>query len=311
VWSLSATINLASGVYFLGMTPWFFVFIFFLLTLAPTKCNTQTMDKAFKKILVAYDNSSAAKSSLQSAVGVSLRFGSSITVVVVDDDGIDKTESLAFLNDFSAKARVPLEIKELAGSVFEEVLKLEKEGNYDLILQGSHGSNGWKSTLMGSNAFKVVIGSDCPVISVTEAASSPELKNIILPLADSRSTRQKVPYCIELAKAFGATIHILGISKDSGSETKKRVRSYVLQTERYLLERGIPCTTKEEYGVKVPEACVEYGEEMNAGLMLMMTETESAGIFMGTYAQQMVNNSTIPIMTIHSRDTKLAGAAGY
>ncbi|MFB1004443.1 MAG: universal stress protein, partial [Bacteroidia bacterium] len=187
----------------------------------------------------------------------------------------------------------------------------EKEGDYDLILQGSHGSKGWKSKLMGSNAFKVVSGSDCPVISVTEAASSPELKNIILPLADSRSTRQKVPYCIEVAKAFGATVHILGISKDSGSETKKRVRSYVVQTEKYLVERGIPCTVKEEYGVKVPEACIKYGEEMNAGLMLIMTETESAGLFMDTYAQQMVNNSTSPVMTIHNRDTKLTGSAGY
>jgi nucleotide-binding universal stress UspA family protein len=269
------------------------------------------MEKAFKKILVAYDNSSAAKSALQSALGVSLKFGSSITVVVVDDEGSDKSESVTFLKEFSAKTGAHLDIRELSGSVFEEVLKLEKEGDYDLILQGSHGSKGWKSKLMGSNAFKVVSGSDCPVISVTEAASSPELKNIILPLADSRSTRQKVPYCIEVAKAFGATVHILGISKDSGSETKKRVRSYVVQTEKYLVERGIPCTVTEEYGVKVPEACIKYGEEMNAGLMLIMTETESAGLFMDTYAQQMVNNSTIPVMTIHNRDTKLTGSAGY
>lgn len=270
------------------------------------------MEKAFKKILVAYDNSLAAKSALQSAYGVSQKFNSEITAVVVSD-GKDNNadESVVYLKNFAAELGTRIDIKEVSGSVYDEVLKLEKDGNFDLILQGSHGISGWKSKLMGSNAFKVVSGSNCPVISVTEAASSPELKNIILPLADSRSTRQKVPYCIEMAKAFGATVHVLGVSKSSGDETKRTVSSYVAQTEKYLLERGIPCTTKEEYGVKVPETCISYGEELNAGLMLMMTETESAGVFMDTYAQQLVNHSTIPVMTIHSRDTKLAGASGY
>lgn len=270
------------------------------------------MEKAFNKILVAYDNSIAAKSALRSAYGVSLKFNSEITAVVVSDGkDINTAESTTYLTNFASELGISLDIKERSGSVYDEILKLEKEGDFDLILQGSHGASGWKSLLMGSNAFKVVSGSDCPVISVTEAASSPELKNILLPLADSRSTRQKVPYCIAVAKAFGATVHILGVSKGSGDETQKTVSSYVSQTERYLLERGIPCTVKEEYGVKVPETCIAYGEELKAGLMLMMTETESAGVFMDSYAQQLVNHSTIPVMTIHSRDTKLAGASGY
>ena len=79
----------------------------------------------------------------------------------------------------------------------------------------------------------------------------------------------------------------------------------------YLSTRGVKCTHEEKYGVNVAETCIGYGEEVNAGLMLIMTETESAGLFMGTYAQQLVNSSTIPVMSIHSRDTRLAGAAGY
>jgi len=270
------------------------------------------MGKAFKKILVAFDNSIAAKSALNSAYGVSLKFDSSITVVLVSGGKEDNaSEARGFLENFAKEMNTSLDIQERQGSVYEEVLALEKQGDYDLILQGSHGSSGWKSMFMGSNAFRVVSGSNCPVISVTEGASSPELTNILLPLADSRSTRQKVPYCIEIAKAFGATVHILGVSKGSGDETKKTVNSYVSQTKRYLEERGIACSVKEEFGVKVPETCIKYGEELKAGLMLMMTETESSGVFMDSYAQQLVNNSAIPVMTIHSRDTKLAGASGY
>ncbi len=270
------------------------------------------MEKIFNKILVAYDHSKASKSALMSALGVAQKFKSTITAVVVNGDkDSDENDSVTAINDFAHETGVTIEIVQRTGSVYEEVLKLEKEGNFDLILQGSHGKKGWKGLWMGSNAFKVVSASNCPVISVTESASSPELKNILLPLADSKSTRQKVPYCINLASAFGATVHILGVSKGSGIETKNKVKSYVVQTEKYLLERGISCTVKEMYGVKVPETCIAYGKELNAGLMLMMTETESAGVFMDTYAQQLVNHSTIPVMTIHSRDTRLAGASGY
>ena len=87
--------------------------------------------------------------------------------------------------------------------------------------------------------------------------------------------------------------------------------SYVNQTVNYLNQKGVQCTQEEKYGVNVPETCIAYGEEVNAGLMLIMTETESAGFFMGSYAQQLVNSSTIPVMSIHSRDTRLMGASGY
>lgn len=270
------------------------------------------MRQRFNKILVAYDNSKASQSALQSALGVARKFEAAITaVVVVDDKNSGVADSFVALTSFANENGITIEIIQRTGSVHEEVLKLEKEGDFDLILQGSHGKAGWKGLWMGSNAFKVVSGSNCPVISVSEAANSPDLKHMLLPLADSKSTRQKVPYCIDLATAFGATVHILGVSKADSSDTINKVRSYVVQTEKYLLERGISCTVKEMYGVKVPESCIAYGEELNAGLMMMMTETESAGVFMDTYAQQLVNHSTIPVMTIHSRDTRLAGASGY
>jgi len=46
-------------------------------------------------------------------------------------------------------------------------------------------------------------------------------------------------------------------------------------------------------------------------LMLIMSETESTGLFMDSYSQQLVNLSNVPVMSIHTRDTRLAGAAGY
>ena len=269
------------------------------------------MDTAFKKILIAFDGSDSSKSALQSAYGVAKKFDSEITALVVSEEDINQEKNKSYLEDFSQNKHLKIEIVERSGAVYDEVIKLELQHNYSLILSGTHGTSGWKPLWMGGNAFKVISSSTCPVISVPEKSSSPELNHILLPLLDSNTTRQKVPYCIKLAKAFDSTVHVLGISKSNSSETQKHVRSYVNQTINYLSERGIKCTKEEKYGANVAESCISYGEEVNAGLMLIMTETESAGIFMGTYAQQLVNSSTFPVMSIHSRDTRLAGASGY
>ncbi|MDB4107695.1 universal stress protein [Bacteroidia bacterium] len=269
------------------------------------------MEKAFNKILLAYDNSEAAVAALQSAYGVATKFNSQITALVVHGKDDNLEDSRAALESFNKEKRLNMEIIERSGAVYDEVIKLEKEMEFGLILLGSHGTKGWQKLWMGSNAFKVITSSTCPVISVTAKASSSELKNILLPIGDSRNTRQKVPYCIKMAKAFGATVHIIGVSKSKSADTEKHITSYINQTQQFLASKGVKSTSKISFGVKVAETCIEYAEEVNAGLMMIMSETESSGLFMDSYSQQLVNNSTVPIMSIHARDTRLTGATGY
>ena len=270
------------------------------------------MDRAFKKILVAFDNSEASKVALQKACDVASKFNSEIAALFVSNgEESDFSDSKKFLEDFASSKGIELKIIEKSGRVYDEVVKVEKEGEYDLILLGSHGVKGWRPFWMGSNAFKVISSSTCPVISTQEKASELSFDHILLPLADSSASRQKVPYAALLAKAFGSTVHILGVSKGKSKDTMHHVNAYVRQTERYMAERDIKYTVSSEFGVKVPEACIAYGEKVNAGLMMIMTETESSGIFMDSYSQQLVNSSPIPVMSVHSRDTRLAGAAGY
>jgi nucleotide-binding universal stress UspA family protein len=78
-----------------------------------------------------------------------------------------------------------------------------------------------------------------------------------------------------------------------------------------LDEREIQSSFELRQGKSVAQTCIDYAVEKNAGLIMMMTETESNSWFMGTVAQQLVNHSPVPIMSIHSRDLYLTGQAGY
>jgi nucleotide-binding universal stress UspA family protein len=46
---------------------------------------------------------------------------------------------------------------------------------------------------------------------------------------------------------------------------------------------------------------------------MIMTEQEpnSSAFFMGKFAQQMVNHSPIPVMSIRPREIGIAGGSGY
>ena len=68
---------------------------------------------------------------------------------------------------------------------------------------------------------------------------------------------------------------------------------------------GDPCSLYDS------ERPGKYALEVNAGLMLIMTETEKAGILLDSYSKQLVNQSPIAVMSVHSRDTRLSGQAGY
>lgn len=267
----------------------------------------------FKKILVGFDNSPSAKIAIEKAMDTAALFDSEVTAVFVAKSHNDPevAENKQFIEELSARRNRNIEYIVKAGRAYKEINTLEREIGADLIVLGTHGKQGWQPFWIGSNAFRVVSASNCPVITISEGTKRHDLQDILLPLADSLETRQKVPYASVLAKAFDANIHILKVSKDKDKETQSRLNIYARQTEKYLDERGVKWTLHESLGTSVPEACINYGKEVRAGLILIMTETESAGVFMGSYAQQLINTSPIPVMSIHSRDLLVTGAVGY
>ena len=52
----------------------------------------------------------------------------------------------------------------------------------------------------------------------------------------------------------------------------------------------------------ITDATIEYALKVDANLISIMTEQEKTtkNLWLGAYAQQMVNHSPIPVMSIHS-----------
>lgn len=191
------------------------------------------------------------------------------------------------------------------GKVYQEIVKAADELDAFLIVIGTHGSSGFEEFWMGSNANKIVTSTDRPIITIRGGVDiNRTLTRIVMPIDSTVESRQKVPLTALLAKYFEAEIHVLAVHTTVVTDVRSRVNEYVKQVELYLTENEVRFTREEIEAENITDATIEYAVKVNANLISIMDdqETTTANIWLGPYAQQMVNHSPIPVLCVHAKD---------
>jgi nucleotide-binding universal stress UspA family protein len=163
---------------------------------------------------------------------------------------------------------------------------------------GTHGVSGFQDFLVGSNTYRVVMGSPCPVISVQVHAKKIGFKDIVLPIDNSQSSRQKVKFAVEIARHYNSIVHVAGMMTMSDIDMQRRFEVKIHQVQSYLEEHEIAHTAKVFKTDNASSTTLTYANQVNADLLIIMTDQEGSGLFMGNYAQQTINQSKIPVMSI-------------
>ncbi len=258
-------------------------------------------------ILVAFSNAPSSVGALKTACTISKLFDAKLHVIHVVTN-ISESNILEQIKNICTELNTQFTFIERGGSIHKEILKSEKEINADLIMMGAYGISGWQQFWVGSNAFKVVSSSNCPVLTLqSDISSFSGFNKIMLPLDDSEETRQKVNIVKLFAKAFESEVLIFNVSKVRNDEARQKLAKYAKQVEELIHKDGITTTFDESFGNNVAEDCIKFAQMHHCDLITIMTETENTNsFFMGTYAQQLVSTSPIPVLTIHARSvTKL------
>lgn len=278
--------------------------------------------KKEKEILVAVDFSKCSIKALEFAISIANGVDANVMMVYVDKPqstesvyskrGLEHQTKLIAMFDKIVKQHKPslvngrLEYKIRKGKIYGEMANQAKYGDSFLLVAGTHGVSGFEEFWIGSNAFRFVTSAPCPVITIREAFiwNRKHITKIILPIDSSIETRQKVPFTTDLAKAFNAEIHILGVYATKVKDVIGVMEGYAYQAMEYIREKGVQCHYKKFYCDNITNGAINYAKEIKAELISIMTEHEgsSKSIWLGTYAQQMVNHSPVPVLSIHSKD---------
>jgi nucleotide-binding universal stress UspA family protein len=183
-----------------------------------------------------------------------------------------------------------------------------KENGIDLIIMGTHGAGGFEEFFIGSNTHRVVTLAPCPVLSIQKFAKKVGFSNIVMPIDSTLHSRQKINNVITLATAYKSNVHILGLlEKDTDEVDEKKFQIKLDSVEDRLVQANIPFTKKLVRGDNLAVEAMNYSKEVRGDLIVIMSDHESklTGIFMGAYAQQIVNHSKIPVLSIKPEDTTI------
>ncbi len=281
------------------------------------------MNKKFqiKRILIPFDFSETAELAVEHAVFMARLHKADIMLLhVIESYSFSSAISQAFgksqkefeqkietsandrLKELTAKLHhdsgMGVQFRTESGKIYKSIVSVAEEMNADIIVMGTHGVSGFQDFLIGSNTYRVVMSAPCPVISVQTHAKKVGFKNIILPIDNSHSSRQKVKHAVEIAKHYNSVVHIAGMANMSDIDLQRRFDVKIHQVKDYLDEHEVPYTLKMFKGENAASITMDYSTQINADLIIMMTDQEQSGIFIGNFAQQIINHSKIPVMSI-------------
>jgi nucleotide-binding universal stress UspA family protein len=274
------------------------------------------------KILVPIDFSEQSLIALEQSYTIAKEYNAEITLLhIIEESGmLSKFFSSEQHNHYNVDIKKRLD--ELAtsvekannikvntliakGSVYEKTNEVAELINATFIIMGTNGDDGLKKKFIGSNALRVVRESKIPVITIKGKHHRTGCKNIVLPLDLSTETREKVDTAVELSKLFhGATVRIVSVLYTSDEFLVNRITRQLEQVKSFLEKEKVACTAEIIKGIKgeetLAENILEYAKKVEGDLIMIMTqqEVDFTQYFIGSSAQEFINHSTIPVLSI-------------
>jgi nucleotide-binding universal stress UspA family protein len=280
------------------------------------------MSTTSNKIVVPVDFGDQAQIALEQAIRLAQVIGGDITLLYVietggllgrfanpmQDEGLKKeinTKMEELIATIDKKDGVKVDSVVAHGSVYDKVAEVAEMLNARFIVMGTNGGKGkLRRRFIGSNALRVVRESKVPVITIKGKHHRPGCKNIVLPLDLTKETREKVAKAIEFAKLYGSDIRIASVLFTTDEFIVNRLTRQLSQVKSFVEKAGVRCTAEIIKGIKGEESLgqiiIDYANKVEGDLIMIMTQQEQdiTELFIGSAAQDIINRSDVPVLSI-------------
>ncbi len=272
-----------------------------------------------KTILVANDFSKNAEHALEYAVIFANKLNTGLHLIWVDNtvseesilDTIDrhlqrdiKKQSEILIKNFQPRLNNKIKLLFRKGKVYQEITKAARQIGAEMIFTGTHGVSGYEQYWIGSNANRIVTQAPCPVVTIRrDYHFKDNINNILLPIDSSLETKYKLPYACKTATKFGAKVHLLVIYNTPLNVIRRRIDTICEEAKKCMEEHHVEFVKVTFEADNVAASIIEYSNNNDIDLVMIMTDqgTTTASKFLGPYAQQLINNSLIPVMSVRAK----------
>lgn len=280
------------------------------------------MSNSTNKIVVPVDFGDQSQIALDQAIRLAQVIQGDITLLYVIETGGLLGRFANPLQDEELKKEINAKMEELIssidkkdhvkvdsvvahGSVYDKVAEVAEMLNARFIVMGTNGGKGKiRRRFIGSNALRVVRESKVPVITIKGKHHRAGCKNIVLPLDLTKETREKVAKAIEFAKLYGSDIRISSVLFTTDEFIVNRLTRQLSQVKSFVEKAGVRCTAEIIKGIKGEESLgqiiIDYANKVEGDLIMIMTQQEQdiTDLFIGSAAQDIINRSDIPVLSI-------------
>jgi nucleotide-binding universal stress UspA family protein len=210
------------------------------------------------------------------------------------------------------------------GVPYQEIVRVARELDADLIALSTRGHSGLKHLLLGSTAERVVRSASCPVLVVRKrkqkskaGGKSFAIRTILVPTDFSTCSLAGTEYAAFLAKNLRATLRLLNVTypcveyvfvdragvRLSGltEAVQEEVRQEMDALKQMNFLRGVSVQTEIRAGHATEEICKAAGQP---DIDLIVTSTHGrTGLkhaLIGSIAEHVVRYATCPVMVVPS-----------
>lgn len=191
-------------------------------------------------------------------------------------------------------------LAEEGSNLIDELQKLARHQQADLIIMGITGRSSIGQTFMGSNTLKMVEEKVCPVLIVPTGAVYRDVKNVLLAsdLKKAASTTPSGPIK-KVLKPFQPKLHVINVDSSH----------YVAITEEYQREKAALLEMFREFSPEfyflgwydVDEAINQFAHDKNIDFIIVIHKEHSVltRLFKTSHTKKLAYQSSVPVLALH------------
>jgi len=188
------------------------------------------------------------------------------------------------------------------GKVYDKIVETAKELGSNLILMGRTDSMDMVKNFTGTNTMHIVRESDIPVITLKKVPDKPSCDHILLPLDLTKQTKKQVSKAIDVANLLKSSITIFSVLMEDSVSLEIKFSTRLREINDIFDSFNIPCDYKL---IRNPDPVWskllnKLSKEFRANLVMILTQQELdfTEYFIGSTAQEIINNSDLPVLSL-------------
>ncbi len=270
------------------------------------------MKTRIDSLLIPTDFSDPSESALKAGIAIAKRQNAEITVLhVVDRSSSDILMTPAIMLTLEEKLKKLTEKiqkeeglkvtgKILEGNPSELICQLASEENISLIVNGTHGKSGVQENSIGSEALSVVENSVCPVLTIPGNWNKTDFEKVLFPVRINQGMLVKYFYSRPIIEQNNSELFLLGLTEHEYSGDVKEIAllmdeiKILLHNDKVVFQSAI-CRTMDFSG-----ETIKISKDYKVDLIILTpnSDRDFKLHFIGQYAQQVLNLSRIPVLSI-------------